>query len=326
MQMFDVSDLTVSYRARRGTVHAVDGVTLAIPGGRTLGLVGESGCGKSSLARALTGLERPSRGGLSLDGHALPSLGPRARLERARRIQMVFQDPMGSLNPRSTIRDLVEQPLHVHGLGTRDDRARKAAALLDRVGLPRAFLDRLPHQLSGGQRQRVGIARALILDPELLICDEPVSALDVSVQAQVLNLLVDLQAERGLAMLFVSHDLDVIRYVSHEVAVMYLGRIVEAGPVEQVWRDPQHPYTRALIANTLSARDEGLSPLVLEGELPSPMNPPSGCRFRTRCPFAAPFCATTAPTDEVPAPGRRVACLRVGDWQHELAAREAAHA
>lgn len=325
MQIFSISDLTVTYKARGGIVQAVDGVTLQIKGGRTLGLVGESGCGKSSLARAVTGLERPSRGGLSLDGKTLLIHGQRARLERARQVQMVFQDPMGSLNPRMSVRELVEQPLHVHRLGTRQDRARKAARLLDRVGLPSSFLDRLPHQLSGGQRQRVGIARALILDPELLICDEPVSALDVSVQAQVLNLLVELQAERGLAMLFVSHDLDVIRYVSHDVAVMYLGRIVESGAVEAIWSQPQHPYTRALISTTLSGREEGMTPLTLEGELPSPMNPPSGCRFRTRCPFAKGACAEIDPPSTVPATGRSVACLRNGSWQVELLEIETTH-
>ncbi|MGX5668028.1 ABC transporter ATP-binding protein [Rhizobium daejeonense] len=326
MQTFSISDVSVSYPVRGGQVHAVDGLTLLIRGGQTLGLVGESGCGKSSLARALTGLEQPSRGGFSLDGNTLKSYDRKARMDRARRIQMVFQDPMGSLNPRSTIRELVEEPLHVHRLGSRAERARKAAALLDRVGLPSAFLDRLPHQLSGGQRQRVGIARALVLDPELLVCDEPVSALDVSVQAQVLNLLVDLQAERGLAMLFISHDLDVIRYVSHEVAVMYLGRIVEAGPVEEIWSNPQHPYTRALISTTLSGREEGLIPLTLEGELPSPMNPPAGCRFRTRCPFAKEECGRESPEETMAGRGHRVSCFRLGEWQAELAAREAAHA
>jgi len=235
----------------------------------------------------------------------------------------VFQDPMGSLNPRSTIRELVEEPLHVHRIGTKAERAAKAAALLARVGLPAAFLDRLPHQLSGGQRQRVGIARALILDPEILICDEPVSALDVSVQAQVLNLLVELQAERGLAMLFISHDLDVIRYVSHRVAVMYLGRIVETGPVGQIWANPRHPYTRALISTTLSGREEGLSPLTLEGELPSPLNPPSGCRFRTRCPFASDPCESIDPPEKTLGEARRVACLRQEEWPAELAAMEA---
>ncbi|MBT9385430.1 ATP-binding cassette domain-containing protein [Pseudooceanicola sp. CBS1P-1] len=325
MQSFEINDLGLVYPTRGGAVHAVDGVSLKIPAGRTLGLVGESGCGKSSLARALTGLEMPTSGTLRMDGNALMTRGQAARLARARRIQMVFQDPMGSLNPRSTIRQLVEEPLHVHRLGSRTERAAKARALLDRVGLPQAFLDRLPHQLSGGQRQRVGIARALILDPELLICDEPVSALDVSVQAQVLNLLVELQAERGLSMLFVSHDLDVIRYVSHEVAVMYLGRIVEAGPVEAIWHAPRHPYTRALISTTLSGREAGLTPLMLEGELPSPMAPPSGCRFRTRCPFATDHCALEMPEDHY-ADGRRAACHRDGTWQAEMTAREALHA
>ncbi|APX24501.1 MAG: peptide ABC transporter ATP-binding protein [Rhodobacteraceae bacterium] len=325
MQRFEINDLSVSYPTRGGIVHAVDGVTLHIPKGRTLGLVGESGCGKSSLARAVTGLEQPSDGNLRMDGNAVMSRGQAARLARARRIQMVFQDPMGSLNPRSTIRQLVEEPLHVHKLGTRAERSAKARAVLDRVGLPAAFLDRLPHQLSGGQRQRVGIARALVLDPELLICDEPVSALDVSVQAQVLNLLVELQAERGLSMLFVSHDLDVIRYVSHDIAVMYLGRIVEAGPVDKLWSAPQHPYTRALISTTLSGREEGMVPLMLEGELPSPMSPPSGCRFRTRCPFAREDCASTSPA-EVHGDGRRVACLRNGLWQGEMSEAEILHA
>lgn len=315
--VLSVLDLVIEHPGRRGAVHAVSGVSLDLMAGETLGLVGESGCGKSSLARAITGLTQPVAGQIQLDNRPITA-GRRTRRERARHIQMVFQDPLSSLNPRLTILQLVEEPLVVHGLGNRAARRLKAAALLERVGLSPELHGRLPHQLSGGQRQRVGIARALTLEPKVLVCDEPVSALDVSVQAQVLNLLMDLQREFGFAYLFISHDLDVIRYVSRTIAVMYLGKLVESGPVEQIWSNPQHPYTRALIDMTLPPADasqDASRRITLHGEQPSPLNPPSGCRFRTRCPFAIEQCAASAPPLRVTDSKHYAACHRVGEWQ-----------
>lgn len=316
LPVLSVLDLVIEHPGKRGAVHAVSGVSLDLLAGETLGLVGESGCGKSSLARAITGLTVPVEGQIQINGQAI-EVARRTRRHRARHIQMVFQDPLSSLNPRLTIRQLVEEPLHIHHLGSRTQRREKAIALLNRVGLAEELHNRLPHQLSGGQRQRVGIARALTLEPEILVCDEPVSALDVSVQAQVLNLLMDLQREFGFAYLFISHDLDVIRYVSRNVAVMYLGKLVESGPVEQVWNHPQHPYTRALIDMTRPTEEaESTARIILKGEQPSPLNPPSGCRFRTRCPFANEQCADSTPPLRVTSPKHYVACHRTGEWQN----------
>jgi oligopeptide/dipeptide ABC transporter ATP-binding protein len=316
-QVLTVNDLVVDHPSQRGAVHAVAGVSLELVAGETLGLVGESGCGKSSLARAITGLNTPSSGQIQINGNVIGT-GNRFRKERAQQIQMVFQDPFGSLNPRSTVAQLVEEPLNVHAVGPRSGRQKQARALLERVGLALELHDRLPHQLSGGQRQRVGIARALALRPDVLVCDEPVSALDVSVQAQVLNLLLDLQKEFGFAYLFISHDLDVIRYVSNRIAVMYLGVLVESGPAEQVWNNPQHPYTRALV--DMASLDGNATRVVLNGELPSPMNPPSGCRFRTRCPFVEARCAESVPLLQVTSEKQYAACHRLGEWQQVLSA------
>lgn len=310
-----VNDLVVEHRTSRGTVHAVSGVSLEVAQGETLGLVGESGCGKSSLARVVSGLSTPTSGQVVVDGTRLDG----APNSRGRRVQMIFQDPFGSLNPRLTVRQLVEMPLNVHRIGSRRERQEIAATLLSQVGIPSTMHDRLPHQLSGGQRQRVGIARALILRPDAVICDEPVSALDVSVQAQVLNLLMDLQRERGLAYLFISHDLDVIRYVSHRIAVMYLGVIVEVGPSEDVWHNPRHPYTRSLIASIRGSDGEARGRLRLKGELPSPLAPPSGCRFRTRCPFATEICTNAVPQNKLFTPGHFAACHRSEEIAIELA-------
>lgn len=295
MTSLQVENLVVHHRTPRGTVYAVDGVSFAVQVGETLGVVGESGCGKSTLARAIAGLDHITGGTLSIAGVG-PGTDSKSRLARARKVQMIFQDPYGSLNPRLTVRQLVQEPLDVHRVGDLASRTRRARELLERVGLPVALQERLPHQLSGGQRQRVSIARALSLEPQLLICDEPVSALDVSVQAQVLNLLVSLQAELGLSVVFISHDLSVIRYVSSRVAVMYLGKIVEVGSIEDVWKQRLHPYTRALIASApVDDDDYPVAIPPLRGDLPSPLAPPSGCRFRTRCPYAVEKCATEEP-------------------------------
>ncbi|MBX3581054.1 MAG: ATP-binding cassette domain-containing protein [Rhizobiaceae bacterium] len=312
----EISDLVVQHKSRKGIVHAVAGISLEIDAGETLGLVGESGCGKSSLARAVVGLNKVTAGTLSINGEPMNTSRHGAH---AREIQMIFQDPYGSLNPRLTVRELVEEPLKVHRLGNKAERAERVTALLDRVGIPDTLHQRLPHQLSGGQRQRVGIARALALEPEIIVCDEPVSALDVSVQAQVLNLLVQLQREQNLSYLFISHDLEVVRYVSNWIAVMYLGKIVEIGPAEQIWKRPLHPYTRALMQTTDNKEMEAGPEVKLNSELPNPLSPPSGCRFRTRCPLAIERCAKDEPLLDDQGSRHQVACHRVTEWSGDTA-------
>jgi oligopeptide/dipeptide ABC transporter ATP-binding protein len=305
--VLQTNDLKVHHKTPRGMLRAVDGVSIHVSAGETLGLVGESGCGKSTLARCIVGISRPTEGAIALGGMALE--GRRAeRFDRARAVQMVFQDPSGSLNPRLSVGRIIEEPLMVHRIGTRAERRRRVEEIASQVGLAPYHLARYPHELSGGQRQRVSIARALTLEPGLLVCDEAVSALDVSVQAQVLNLFIDLQQRLGLAYLFISHDLAVVRYIAHRIAVMYLGRIVEIGPAEAVWSRRNHPYTRALvdaIPDETTRRDRAS---LLEGDVPSPVNPPSGCAFRTRCPHARARCADEVPLLRDRGGGLQVAC------------------
>ncbi|MFE0592019.1 ABC transporter ATP-binding protein [Micromonospora echinospora] len=314
----EVRQLRVAYPGgRRGLLHkapqigAVENLDLTVTTGRTLGLVGESGCGKSSLARTIVGLRRPSGGEIWYGGERIDTADPTRRRRLTRDIQMVYQDPYSSLNPRKTVGFIVSEGWRAHrGLLPRDRWAARTADLLARVGLAAELADRYPHQLSGGQRQRVGIARALALSPRIVVCDEPVSALDVSVQAQTLNLLADLRDDLGLGYLFIAHDLSVVRHVSDDVAVMYLGRIVETGPAATVYDQPAHPYTRALISAAPVPRPWAGPPterIVLRGEVPSPADPPSGCRFRTRCPLAQPYCAEAVPELRTVA-GRQVAC------------------
>jgi oligopeptide/dipeptide ABC transporter ATP-binding protein len=307
MSLLELRGLAVHYATARGTLRAVDGVDLDIARGETVGLVGESGCGKSTLGKALLGLAPVTAGAVRFDGVDLTALGARARAPFRRRMQMIFQDPFGSLNPRHTIGAILEAPLKVHGLGDRAARRARVAALIAQVGLPPDAVARYPHECSGGQRQRIGIARARALEPDLIVCDEPVSALDLSIQAQILNLLVDLKRDLGLAYLFISHDLGVVRYFADRVLVMYLGRIVESAPAATLWRRPMHPYTRALIAAVPDpARRRQAAPLA--GDLPSPQDVPTGCRFHPRCPFATDLCRTTEPPPRTLEDGHAVAC------------------
>jgi oligopeptide transport system ATP-binding protein len=317
MSLLEVRDLKVHFGApsrfwsrEPSLVRAVDGVSFSIAAGETVGLVGESGCGKSTLGRAVVRLVKPTAGEIRFQGEDLLQLRGAALRARRRKFQMIFQDPFASLDPRLTVEEIVGEALDIHRLAAGPgDRRLQVEALLQQVGLDSGFRQRYPHEFSGGQRQRIGIARALAVSPELIVCDEPVSALDVSVQAQVVNLLQDLQQRRGLAYLFIAHDLAVVRHISHRILVMYLGRIVESGPAAAVCEQPKHPYTQALISavpevDPASRRRRMVQP----GETPSPIHPPSGCPFHPRCPVAKPECRETPPQLREVSPGHWVAC------------------
>jgi oligopeptide/dipeptide ABC transporter ATP-binding protein len=296
-------------RRTSGYLQAVDGVDLDIRRGETLGLVGESGCGKSTLGRTLLRLLEPSEGEITFEGVDIVALGPRAMKDMRRHMQIVFQDSVGSLDPRMKVRDLIAEGLSIHGISDRKGRKTVVHEMLERVGMPPEAADRYPHQFSGGQRQRIGLARALVLQPKLVVADEPVSALDVSIQSQVLNLLVELKKEFDLTYVFVAHDLAVVGYISDRVAVMYLGRIVEIAPSDELFARPLHPYTVALLsANPEPVPGRKSNRIVLTGDVPSPIDPPSGCRFRTRCPIAQAICAEVDPMLESHGADHRAAC------------------
>ena len=329
MSLLEVKNLRVHFPVRHGlfsrvreTVKAVDGVSFELAAGETLGLVGESGCGKSTLGRAILRLIEPTAGAIFLDGENLTRLRGAALRARRRKFQMIFQDPFGSLNPRMTVADIVGEALDIHKLAdTPSARGKRIAELLAAVGLNAAHARRYPHEFSGGQRQRIGIARALAVEPELIVCDEPVSALDVSVQAQIINLLRDLQQQRGLAYLFIAHDLAVVEHLSRRVLVMYLGKIVEQAAARDLLRSPQHPYTQALISavpeadpNTKRRR------IILPGDVPSPIHPPGGCPFHPRCPVAEARCRVEAPGLDESAPGHFTACHLAGKRLADAAA------
>ncbi|MCT2537097.1 dipeptide ABC transporter ATP-binding protein [Aquibacillus koreensis] len=318
MPLLEVTNLKQHFTTKKGflsektIIKAVDGVSISIEEGKTLGIVGESGCGKSSLGRSVLQLVEPTEGSVKFKGEEVIGMNAAQMKELRKEMQIVFQDPYASLNPRNTVRQILEAPLIIHNVGSRAERKEIVESLMDKIGLRKEQLRNYPHEFSGGQRQRIGIARALTLNPKLIIADEPVSALDVSVQSQVLNLMLDLQQEMDLSYMFISHDLSVVQHISDRVAVMYLGKVVEIADVEQLYNHPMHPYTQALLSalpipDPTKKRDR----IILQGDLPSPANPPSGCPFHTRCPIATKECAEIVPNLEEKSTNHLAACIHV---------------
>ncbi len=310
--LLQIQHLSKRFQTPRGPVHAVNDVSFDIPRGSITGLVGESGSGKTTLGRSLLRLIEPSEGKTLFDGVDLNTLSPARMRQMRQRMQIIFQDPVSSLNPRLKVQDIIAEGLVAHGIGTKSERRERVAALLEEVGLRADHMTRFAHEFSGGQRQRIGIARALALEPEFIVADESVSALDVSIQAQVLNLLLELRTKRNLTMLFIAHDLSVVEYLCDQIVVMYLGKVVEIGPARPVYTTPSHPYTRALLS-AIPLPDPSLerNRTILRGDIPSPLAPPSGCVFRTRCPDAAEVCAAGIPEPVTVAPAHQSYCKRL---------------
>ncbi len=308
--LLEVSNVKMEYNVQGKRFAAISDINLIIKKGETLGLVGESGCGKSTMGKAIIQLPSPTSGSVKFLGQEITGLRQSEMRPIRKKMQIIFQDPISSLNPRRSVGNIVAEPLVISGITNKDEIARRVREALNAVGMdPDIVMDRKPHQFSGGQCQRICIARALILEPDLIICDEPVSSLDVSVQAQILNLLEDMKERYGLTLLFISHDLAVVKNVSDRVAVMYLGKVCELSDSEQLYRNPAHPYTAGLIKTIPEIGDKGsINPQALKGEIPSPLNPPSGCRFRSRCPSAQEKCSETEPVFEEISPGHEVAC------------------
>ena len=314
--VLEIKDLKLHYpvqagllRKQVGSVKAVDGVTLEIRRGEILGLVGESGCGKSSLGRCILQLIRPTAGNVLYRGEDITKLNKEQMRQMRRKMQLIFQDPYASLNPRMTVLELIMAPLEAFGIGTMEERVQRVKEIMELVGMPENMMNRDPHEFSGGQRQRIVIARALVLNPEFVVCDEPVSALDVSVRAQVLNLIQELKKKKHLTYMFISHDLSVVKYISDRIAVMYLGRIVEIAEKNELYNNPQHPYTKALLsAIPIPDVDNKMKREILTGDVPSPLNPPSGCYFHTRCKYATERCKTECPALHDVGNGHMVAC------------------
>jgi oligopeptide transport system ATP-binding protein len=297
-----------------GKVRAVDGLDFTVKRGETLGLVGESGCGKSTTGRAILQLYRPSAGQVYFEGQDLTKMNGEQLRQQRRQMQMIFQDPYASLNPRMTVGSIIGEPLQVHGMAKGKERQERVQELLRVVGLNAYYVNRYPHEFSGGQRQRIGIARALAVNPKFIVADEPISALDVSIRAQVINLMEDLQAEFDLTYLFIAHDLSVVRHISDRIAVMYLGKVVELAERAELYQNPLHPYTKALLSAVPipdPIAESKRERIILQGDVPSPINPPSGCRFHTRCPIAIAACSEIDPPFEEKAPGHWAACIRV---------------
>ena len=314
--LLETKDLSKYFTAKKGllnrnpsVVKAVDHVSLSVRKGETLGLVGESGCGKSTLGRTILRLIPATEGQVMYNGEDILTYDKKKMWEMRRKLQIIFQDPYSSLNPRMTVYDLISAPLEVYKVGTKEERREMVEEILQEVGLDKQYLNRFPHEFSGGQRQRIGIARALILNPEFVVCDEPVSALDVSIQAQMINLLKELQEKYNLTYLFISHDLSVVEYISDTVGVMYLGNLVEYGTTEDIFRNPLHPYTEALFsAIPIPDPEAKMNRIVLEGSIPSPANPPEGCKFHTRCAHCMERCKHEAPVQKEVEPGHYVVC------------------
>lgn len=308
--ILETKNLKKYFKTKKGMLHAVDGIDLSIQRGRTLGVVGESGCGKSTLGRTILHLLEPTEGSMRFNGKDITKVSPKELAQLREHMQIIFQDPFSSLNPRMTVSEILVEPLIISGKFTREEIEKKRVELLDTVGLPKRYANSYPHELDGGRRQRIGIGRALALEPDFIVCDEPVSALDVSIQAQILNLLQDLQEQRGLTYVFITHDLSVVKHISHDIMVMYLGQMVEQAPSEEVFAHTYHPYTKALLsAIPVPNAHKRMQRILLKGEITSPVNPAPGCRFYSRCPYACEECKNPQRIEQV-APGHFISCCQ----------------